>query len=373
MTGIFMTTLQHHFSKKAGPACRFLVTILLFVFILPLHSQGIFPGLSGQQLLDSLEYYYKPSATLSYTNTRNLMFTFLDNENDSVTCVYTGFKIYLDHTSTDPIQQALAAGINTEHTWPQSLGSTGNARSDLHHLFPVHVDVNAGRGNLPFDEIPDQLTDRWYRLNYQQSTIPTAFIEEYSEVQLNNRFEPREDHKGNIARAIFYFYTMYKDQSDTNFFHLQKEGLRTWHSYDPADADELLRTGYIAQYQEEKPNPFIIDSTLVNRAYFSLVGIGKEDLPVVKKFRLLQNYPNPFNPATTIEFELTRPETISLTVYSLSGQKIRTLISGNYLPGMHRVQWNGGDERGSPVASGVYFYQLQLNGQQQAKKMFLIR
>jgi hypothetical protein len=166
---------------------------------------------------------------------------------------------------------------------------------------------------------------------------------------------------------------MYKDQSDTNFFYLQKEVLHTWHSYDPADADEILRTERIAQYQEGKPNPFIIDSTLVNRAYFNTVGIEEGDLPVTEIFELRQNYPNPFNPVTTIEFELTRPETISLAIFSISGQKIHTLISEKYLPGTHRVQWNGRDEQGNPVASGVYFYQLRLNGQQQTKKMFLIR
>jgi hypothetical protein len=368
-----MTTLQDNASKKALPTCRFLWIILLIVFILPLRSQGIFPGLSGQQLLDSLKQHYKPSATLSYTAARNLMFTFLDNENDSVTCVYTGFTIYLDHNSTDPIQQALAAGINTEHTWPQSLGSTGNARSDLHHLFPVRADVNADRGNLPFDEIPDQLSDRWYRLNYQQTTIPIAFIEEYSEVQLNNRFEPREDHKGNVARAIYYFYTMYKDQSDTNFFHIQKDVLRSWHSFDPADADEILRTNRIAQNQESKPNPFIIDSTLINRAYFYLTGSGKDELPVAEKFELRQNYPNPFNPETTIEFELHRTGIMHLAIFTITGQKIRTLISGRYPAGVYSVKWNVLDDRGNPVSSGVYFYRLQVDKQRLTKKMFLIR
>ncbi len=252
-------------------------------------SQTIFPGLYGQQLIDSLVAHYKPATVLSYDEARDTLFGVIYNHNDSVTAVYTGYTIYLD-PAQDPSDAAYAQDINTEHTWPQSKGATGMARSDMHHLCPSRTNVNSDRGNDPFAEIIDTETDRWYRLDEIRSTIPTQHIDEYSEKDFDaSRFEPREDHKGNVARAMFYFYTMYKDQADAadpNFFPLQKNILRSWHHLDPADSLEIRRTNLIANYQDGKPNPFVLDSTLVDRAYFTSApptGIQPGDL-VISEF-----------------------------------------------------------------------------------------
>ena len=67
---------------------------------------------------------------------------------------------------------------------------------------------------------------------------------------------------------MFYFYTIYSDIADEYFFAVQKEILKTWHDQDPANEDEIFRTWQIAYYQENKPNTFILDETLVERAYF---------------------------------------------------------------------------------------------------------
>ena len=61
---------------------------------------------------------------------------------------------------------------------------------------------------------------------------------------------------------------MYTDIADDNFFHIQKDVLKIWHELDPADMDEVYRTWQIAEYQQNKPNPFILDETLIERAYF---------------------------------------------------------------------------------------------------------
>ena len=237
-----------------------------------IRNQTIFPGLYGQQLIDSLVAHYKPATVLSYDDARDTLFGVIYNVNYSVRAVYTGYTIYLN-PNQDPSDAAYAQDVNTEHTWPQSKGATGMARSDMHHLCPTRVNVNSDRGNDPFAEIPDNDTDRWYRLTEVRSTIPTQHIDEYSEKDFDaSQFEPREDHKGNVARAMFYFYTMYKaqaDAADPNFFPLQKNTLRSWHHLDPADSLEIVRTQLIANYQDGKPNPFVLDSTLVDRAYFT--------------------------------------------------------------------------------------------------------
>ncbi|MBM4404248.1 MAG: T9SS type A sorting domain-containing protein, partial [Candidatus Cloacimonetes bacterium] len=85
------------------------------------------------------------------------------------------------------------------------------------------------------------------------------------------------------------------------------------------------------------------------------------------------NFPNPFNPSTTIVF--TNPQTgnASLSVYNLKGQLVKTLINGTVNPGEHRVIWNGTDNSGKSVASGVYFYRLTANGRTETRKMMLMK
>ncbi len=231
-------------------------------------QESIFPDLTGQQLIDSLRAYYKPAHVLSYDDARDKMFGEIDNYNDSVRCVYSGYTIYIDPTA-DPSTDAYNKDMNTEHTWPQSMGAgDSNAKSDLQHLFPVRAEVNSSRSNDPYADINDTDTDKWWRDDYYLTTIPTSHIDEYSEKDNDGYFEPREDHKGNAARAVFYIYTMYKEQLDTTFFYIQKETLRRWHNQDPPDAREYERENRIAPYQDGKKNPFILDTTLVRRAYF---------------------------------------------------------------------------------------------------------
>jgi chitodextrinase len=137
--------------------------------------------------------------------------------------------------------------------------------SDLHHLFPTHENVNSTRSNYPFAEIPDNITTKWMYLATTQTSIPTSNINLYSEFA-NNTFEPREDDKGNVARAIFYFYTMYPTQAgamslvgDINTFY-------QWHLSDPVDAKEIERNGQIETYQGDR-NPYIDYPDIVARAW----------------------------------------------------------------------------------------------------------
>lgn len=97
-----------------------------------------------------------------------------------------------------------------------------------------------------------------------------------------------------------------------------------------------------------------------------------EDLP--SGFLLKQNYPNPFNPSTTIAYFLPASAAITLTVYNMLGQRIRTLIRNEkQAGGEYRVQWNGRDDRGQQVVSGVYFYRLEMGSFQQSRKMLFLR
>ncbi len=91
------------------------------------------------------------------------------------------------------------------------------------------------------------------------------------------------------------------------------------------------------------------------------------------EFALGQNFPNPFNPSTTIAFQLALASQAELAIYSSSGQRVRTLISGFLPAGHHRLQWDGRNERGEPVASGAYLYQLSAGDFVATRQLMLLK
>jgi hypothetical protein len=93
-----------------------------------------------------------------------------------------------------------------------------------------------------------------------------------------------------------------------------------------------------------------------------------------ERFRLLQNYPNPFNPETIMEYALPEgPERVRLTIYNLLGQEVRTLVDEEKQAGTHRIHWDGTDDEGRRVASGIYFSRVKIGGFSEAKKMVLLK
>jgi hypothetical protein len=98
---------------------------------------------------------------------------------------------------------------------------------------------------------------------------------------------------------------------------------------------------------------------------------------IPKVLSLSQNYPNPFNPSTTINFdvpgELGEEKPVKLTIYDIRGRKVRTLVDSEYEPGNHRVIWDGKNERGQRVTSGVYLYTLRSEARTYTKKMVLVK
>jgi hypothetical protein len=102
-------------------------------------------------------------------------------------------------------------------------------------------------------------------------------------------------------------------------------------------------------------------------------GVEEHSPGVVERFELHQNHPNPFNPSTTISYSLAKPELVTLTIYSITGQKVRTLADDVKGAGTHSVLWDGFNEDGKLMSSGVYFYVLKSASMVETKKMLLIR
>lgn len=144
-----------------------------------------------------------------------------------------------------PGQIPLPSIVNAEHTWPQSLFSDEHPRSlqksDLHSLYPVFSRVNSSRGNSPFGQVSEVT-----------SQICPASKKGIGELSGRIVFEPPGNHKGNVARALFYFSVRYQMPLDSD----QEETLRDWHEMDPVDDKELERNNMVFTFQKNR-NPFI--------------------------------------------------------------------------------------------------------------------
>ena len=109
--------------------------------------------------------------------------------------------------------------------------------------------------------------------------------------------------------------------------------------------------------------------------YASEPWVSNDDpfIPSLQHFVLQQNYPNPFNPETTISFEMAEPALVSLEIFNARGQKLRTLLNGHYGAGSHSILWDGCDENGCSVPSGLYFYKMISGKHSSSRKMVLMK
>jgi len=92
-----------------------------------------------------------------------------------------------------------------------------------------------------------------------------------------------------------------------------------------------------------------------------------------KEYKLYQNYPNPFNPTTHIEYQLPEEAMVTLKVYNIKGQEVKTLVDEHKEAGYHAVTWNGLDNNGTSATSGIYYYRLVTGTHVEIKKMVLLR
>jgi hypothetical protein len=97
------------------------------------------------------------------------------------------------------------------------------------------------------------------------------------------------------------------------------------------------------------------------------------EAPIPEEYALFQSYPNPFNLETTIRFALPQADHVVVKIYNTLGEEIRTLVEAEYDAGYHHVSWDGHNETGNPVASGVYFYKLEASAFSQLRQMILLR
>ena len=335
---------------------------LIFFTVLLFSTHFIFSqvqppsNLSGSDLRTWLKsnWYDSYHNTLGYDNAREQMYGYIDKESDGqVYCVYTGFHQTASYTTyLNP--------INCEHTIPQSwFGSANPMVSDIFHLYPTHGDVNGARGSLDFAEISDNSTDKWYIVNSSNSGLtvltstPTSNIDNYSELNTNANFEPREDHSGDVARAAFYFYTMYPTQAGSISGLASLQTLYDWHLEDPVDVWELQRNDRIENQQGNR-NPYIDYPEIACRAW-DLTCVGR----IEKHDNKITISPNPSLNYIQINSEETKIKAVN--IYNIIGKqvlKIENLNTNKFTYDVNKLK------------TGIYFIEIiDINNNKILKKL----
>lgn len=201
-------------------------------------------GLSGTTLKNALHDLIDNNTYSSYDGAKLFLFQELDNNNGVVRCVYTGqdFSISSSYDgSSNP---------NTEHSYAQSWFTSSESsikKADVHHLFVTNSSVNSSRGNLPFDVVLNN--------NASYPSYNGYVSKRGTNSSGDTVFEPADQHKGNLARALLYFNVRYGQTLSQGGVDML-ETLLTWHNADPVDATELTRNTMVYNHQGNR-NPFV--------------------------------------------------------------------------------------------------------------------
>jgi len=136
------------------------------------------------------------------------------------------------------------------------------------------------------------------------------------------------------------------------------------HSYSYTDQDEKAGNTYYYKLADVDFNG--------NIAFHGPISVTVEAVKPTK-YALEQSYPNPFNPETAINFSIKQADKVSLKIYNLQGQLIRSLVDADKLAGSYSVIWNGTNDQGFRVSSGTYLYTLKVNGFEETKKLTFMK
>ena len=337
-------------------------------------------GLTGEDLRGALHSIIDNHNSVSYTpGVWNAYYTTDVKANGKLWDMYSdtpGFTPPYEYTiGVDQSGSASGEGegYNREHSWPKSWFDDASPMvTDIFMVVPSDVYVNNRRSNLPYGEVGSAT---WTSLN--GCKVGNCVYPGYT----GEVFEPRDDFKGDFARAYFYMSTRYYTEDGgwpgspmvdgSQLLPWAENLLLDWSEADPVSQKEIDRNEAIYDIQGNR-NPFI------DRPDFILKVFRPElaPTPVPVPFEIMtlhQNVPNPFNPSTRINFELAERGEVAVQVYDMSGRLVRNLYSGHLEAGPHDVTWNGRDNRGRASAAGVYMYQVRSGDAVETKRMTLVK
>ncbi|MCK4312663.1 MAG: T9SS type A sorting domain-containing protein [Candidatus Cloacimonetes bacterium] len=323
--------------------------------------------------LDSLEYphisyYDRDSFCLKYASWNGINWeievvtdgfgwcTSLDlNSLEYPHIAYYGNGDYLNYTTW--------TGTGWEIDNIDYLGNVGSADISL------ELDSN-GYPHISYYKIDNNLRHaRWDGLNWIITIVAYSYAGAWNSLALDSQNYPRIAYykAGGPTWNVWYAYW---DGSNWNLEPVNPPIGGGWHCSLALDSQDNPHIAYYDQNNDELE-------------YASTIIVGIEDemtTSIDNTSVLLNNYPNPFkpsgagrSPATTISYQLPEYSKVNLSVYNIKGKKVKTLVNEKLDAGTHQVVWNGKDENGKSVTSGIYFYKMNSGKFTSIKKMILLK
>ena len=208
-----------------------------------------------------------------------------------------------------------------------------------------------------YDEPNNRYIVEWNKA-YNQYTID--MMQDASLEKFQIILYPQSGRDGDI---LVQYHTVDNPGITTNFCtvgiedHLALDGVTYTHGNQYPITAMPLQAGLAIKYTTIPPDNYV----------------GNNDPVLPVQITLGQNFPNPFNPSTTIEFQADKPGKARLVILNLRGQIVRTLLNGSVSAGKSTLVWDGMDDKGQTVGTGLYLYRLQMNGKSETKRMLLLK
>jgi len=246
--------------------------------------------------------------------------------------------------------------------YPDEIGSTGliygvsffndfvsnNIQPSMRLWIGETNNADLSEGWIPAGQLT-QVLDADITLPYLQNEIYLPFSTPYH-------------YQGQNLVLMAYQHSLFYTSGQDYFQAQTLPGLRAMNRYSDAyNPDPYSPPANITPYDKVPKIAFYISPAS---------GVNDEVIPAAFS---ISNYPNPFTTDTKLIFDLPRAQNVNLSIYNLKGQLVKTLLNGNAAKGRTSLTWNGTDEQGTRVSSGVYFYRLNTGSKSETRKMLLLR
>ena len=299
--------------------------------------------------------------------------TYADNDCPSDSSYHVDMRQMLPDGSPNPsLGQQISTGLCACITFENGIEIDGNeitftisivdnepirgVELDIHNDFPGLIYEDVSRGEKLQGLVNDQ------GISTSDMTLLGNSIDDYVKILAYSVNRARTSGDGEKGDLLYLTYTLADGTSLPDYisFYFTVVNIPGTSAGSPSGT-ELLNVNCNIHDQD---NPVAVNTTTASIE-------GNITLPEV--FSLYQNHPNPFNPSTQISFDVPSSEFITLRIYNLLGQDVKTLVNKTMTPGTYTFNWDGKDVLNSDVASGVYFYELRAESFINRKKMLLIR
>ncbi len=253
--------------------------------------------------------------------------------------------------------------------FPNPAGPCGPEQASYADDFKVKISIDDGESWILIDST--MATGVWYWASYMYNLEP--YVSEVSSFRVGFEYTDCGGEWG-YGVAIDNMAIKMGDSFTWLTVSPYRGNVSAFDGYNDSIA---VKVGAYGVYDE-----FSIEDELIIESGENIVSIqvnvgatvvGNDPAITPKEFALHQNYPNPFNPETHIQFDLAENSNVSVSIFNLVGQKVATLVNDKMDAGVYHIKWNGVDDLGQPLPSGMYFYEMRTQAYQAVKKLVLVK